>query len=60
MTMMEDLRDNERVPHWERGKDDKGFWHPGYEIDYCEKCTKPVIHSRMIKVNNCGRRKCND
>ena len=56
MTM--DLRDNERVPHWERGKDGKGVWHSGYEIAYCNKCTKPVIHSRMIKVNNCGREKC--
>ena len=52
-----DLRDSERVPHSERGKDGRGIRHPGYEIDYCD-CKRPIIHSRMVKVNNCGRKEC--
>ena len=56
MTM--DLRDSERWPHAEVNEDGYLSRHPGYEIDYCDKCRKPVIHSRAIKVNNCGREKC--
>ena len=58
MDRSEDLRDNERIPHPEINEDGRGSNHPGYEIDYCEKCNKPIIHSRMVKVNNCGRKEC--
>lgn len=56
--MTTDLRDSERVPHPERGKDGRGFRHPGYEITYCDRCKKPIIHSRLVKVSNCGRKEC--
>lgn len=56
--MTEDLRDTERVPHLEINEGGRTFRHPGYEITYCEKCNKPVIHSRMVKVSHCGRKGC--
>ncbi len=56
--MTTDLRDGARWPHHEVNEDGILSKHPGYEIDYCDKCTKPVIHSRTIKVTNCGREKC--
>ena len=56
--MKMDLRDSDRWPHREVNEDKVLSKHPGYEIDYCNNCNKPVIHSRAIKVNNCGREKC--
>lgn len=55
--MTQDLRDNERVPHIEVNEQGIVIRHPGYEITYCE-CKKPIIHSRLVEVNNCGRSKC--
>ena len=57
MTMTEDIRDSERIPHPEINEDSVRSDHPGYEIDYCD-CKRPIIHSRMVKVNNCGRKEC--
>lgn len=56
--MTTDLRDRERGTHFERNEDGRVSEHPGYEITYCEKCKKPIIHSRLVKVNNCGRKGC--
>ena len=57
--MKEDIRDSERVPHTEINEDGRRSNHPGYEIDYCEKCKRPIIHSRAVKIElNCGRKEC--
>lgn len=56
--MTDDLRDTERRPHIEINEDGRTSKHPGYEITYCEKCKKPVIHSRAVNVSHCGRSDC--
>ncbi len=57
--MTEDIRDSERIPHTELGEDGRVTRHPGYEITYCDKCKKPIIHSRLFKIEpNCGRKEC--
>lgn len=57
--MTEDLRDSERVPHIEINEDGRRSAHQGYEITYCEKCKRPIIHSRLVKIEpNCGRKGC--
>lgn len=54
--MTEDLRDSERIPHLEANEDRSILRHPGYEITYCDKCKRPIIHSRAVTVEpNCGR-----
>ena len=58
--MTTDLRDRERRPHLERNESGVVSEHPGYEITYCEKCRKPIIHSRAVSINNCGRKECNE
>ncbi len=56
-----DLRDSERESHREVNEDRRLLVHPGYEISYCDKCKRPIIHSRAVSVrDNCGRRECND
>lgn len=56
--MTEDLRDSERVPHMEVNEEDVVSRHPGYEITYCDKCKKPIIHSVRVQIEpNCGRHK---
>ena len=60
MDRSEDLRDKERWAHWEINEDGVRSYHQGYEITYCN-CKRPIIHSRMVKIEpNCGRKKCND
>ncbi len=54
--MKEDITDKARVPHYENIHD-RILYHPGYEITYC-KCGKPIIHSREVRVDNCGRKDC--
>jgi len=56
--MTTDLRDGEGMPHIEINEDGKRLAHQGYEITYCDKCKKPIIHSRLVKIDNCGRKGC--